>query len=117
MKNLFLIGFCTLSVACGLSSCQSEPDLTGTWLEPVPGMEEMQQGITLEKDGKASSVNMATLQYQSWKQEGKKLLLQGTSIGNGISFEFTDTMNIEKVTEDSLILKRGNFTLKYKKQK
>lgn len=117
MKNLFLIGIYAFTVVCGLSSCQNEADLTGTWLEPVPGMESMQQGITLEKDGKATSVNMATLQYQSWKQEGQKLLLQGTSIGNGISFEFTDTMSIEKITEDSLILKRGNFTLKYKKQK
>lgn len=80
-------------------------------------MENMEQGITLEKDGKASSVNMATLQYKSWKQDGKKLLLQGTSIGNGVSIEFTDTMNIEKVTQDSLILKRGNFMLKYKRQK
>lgn len=117
MKNLFWIGICTFTVVCGLSSCQSEAELTGTWLEPVPGIENMQQGFCLEKNGKASSVNMATLQYQSWKQDGEKLLLQGVSIGNGTSFEFTDTMNIEKITEDSLILKRGNFSLKYKKQK
>lgn len=117
MKRLFLIGICSLSVVYGLSSCKNEAKLEGTWMEPVPGMENMEQGITLEKDGKASSVNMATLQYKSWKQDGKKLLLQGTSIGNGVSIEFTDTMNIEKVTQDSLILKRGNFMLKYKRQK
>lgn len=117
MKNLFLIGICSLSVVCGLTCCNSEPELTGTWLEPVPGMENLQQGITLEENGKASSVNMATLQYTNWKQEGEKLLLQGTSIGNGINIEFTDTMDIEKITQDSLILKRGNFTQKYYRQK
>ena len=33
-------------------------------------MEDQVQGIKLEEGGIASSVNMATLVYKNWKQEG-----------------------------------------------
>ena len=46
-------------------------------VEPVPGLEGQVQGIKMEEGGVASSVNMATLVYESWKQEGTKLILTG----------------------------------------
>ena len=39
--------------------------------------------------------------------------LSGTSIGNHQNISFTDTLTIEKLTQDSLILKRGELLLKY----
>lgn len=117
MKHLFVTGICSLALCLGMGACKEEAKLEGTWLEPVPGMEQMTQGFTLEEGGKASSVNMATLQYDKWERNGDNILLQGTSIGNGISFQFTDTLNIEQLTTDSLILKRKGFTVRYYREK
>lgn len=102
-----------LLVACG----GSENSIEGTWTEPVPGMENMEQGFTLDKDGKASSVNMATLQYENWKQEGDRLILSGKSVGNHQTLEFSDTMEIERLTADTLVLKRGLLFQTYSRKK
>lgn len=96
--------------ACGGSSIE------GTWVEPVPGMEHQMQGVNLEKGGKASSVNMATLRYERWEKRGDKLILSGKSIGNHETGSFADTLVIEKLTESELILKRGGLTISYRKQ-
>ena len=45
----------------------SGASIEGSWVEPVPGMEHMLQGIKIESGGKASSINMATLQYETWE--------------------------------------------------
>lgn len=95
-----------------LSAC-NDVKLEGTWIEPVPGNESMVQGFTLEQGGAASSVNMATLQYESWKRDGDALMLSGHSIGNGQTLAFTDTMSIVSLTQDSLVLKRGTMLVKY----
>ena len=67
-----------LLAACGGSATS----VVGAWVEPVPGMAGQVQGIKMEEGGGASSVNMATLIYESWKQEGDKLILTGKSIGD-----------------------------------
>ena len=90
--------------------------IEGSWVEPVPGMDDMYQGIKLEAGGKASSVNMATLQYESWTNEGGQLILTGKSIGNRQILSFSDTLIIEKLTQDSLVLRKGNHVIRYSKQ-
>lgn len=95
-----------------LSACNNA-SIEGSWVEPVPGMPGMQQGFVLDGGGSASSINMATLKYEAWKKVGNRLLLSGTSIGNHQNISFTDTLTIEKLTQDSLILKRGELLLKY----
>lgn len=102
-----------LLAACGGNSAS----IVGSWVEPVPGMEGQVQGIKMEEGGVASSVNMATLVYESWKQEGTKLILTGKSIGNGQTIEFADTMDIKRVTADSLILDNQGMEIRYAKQK
>lgn len=98
-----------------LTAC-SGASIEGKWVEPVPGMEEMEQGICLEQGGKASSINMATLKYEAWVRQEDKLLLSGQSIGNGQTIVFTDTMTIEKLTDTELVLKRGEMTINYHRQ-
>ncbi len=102
-----------LVVAAALVACTSDASIEGEWVEPVPGMENCMQGISLQAGGKASSVNMATLQYESWKREGSQLVLSGKSIGNGLTIPFSDTLLVEKLTQDSLILKKGTLVLRY----
>lgn len=102
-----------LLAACGGNSTS----IVGAWVEPVPGMEGQVQGINIEEGGSASSVNMATLVYESWKQEGDKLILTGKSIGNGQTIEFADTMGIKRLTADSLVLDNQGMEIRYAKQK
>ncbi|WP_262893124.1 lipocalin-like domain-containing protein [Bacteroides salyersiae] len=72
--------------------------------------------MVLEEGGKASSINMATLLYDTWKQEGASLILSGTSKGNHQTLHFTDTLKIESLTQDSLILKREKLILRYARE-
>ena len=90
MKNFTLIACLTL----GLISCSNtgyEKKIPGSWCEPIPGRAQDVQGIKFQKDGKASSINMATLQYKSWKINGKTLILEGESTGNRQTLHFSDT--------------------------
>lgn len=100
-------------VAAAMTSCGSGSSITGEWVEPVPGMEGVKQGFKLEDGGKASSINMATLRYQTWKQEGDLLILSGESIGNGQTIPFTDTLQIRRQTADSLVLQGKNIERVY----
>lgn len=99
-------------LACGCT----QVDIVGEWTQPIPGMEDMTQGFVLQQGGKASSVNMATLQYERWEKQGDILILSGKSIGNGQTIDFSDTLRIEKLTEAGLTLTRGNLTLEYTRQ-
>lgn len=102
-----------VAVVCTACSGNS---IEGRWVEPVPGMENQMQGVNLEKGGKASSINMATLQYESWEKQGDKLILSGKSIGNHETGSFTDTLVIEKLTENELTLKKGSLSINYRKK-
>ena len=112
MKNIWNLALVSISLT-SLIGCQGEPPLQGEWIEPIPGMPNQYQGFVLKNDGVASSINMATIQYEQWKQEGDLLLLSGKSIGNHQTIAFTDTLSIDKVTKDNLILKKGSNTYTY----
>lgn len=112
-RGLGVFASAALLTAC----CMGEPTLEGNWVEPIPGMEDQMQGISLEKDGKASSINSATLQYKSWVQQGDTLVLSGQSLGNGQTIDFVDSYKIERLSADELILKSDDLTINYHKQK
>lgn len=115
-KNIFR-GFGVLaSAALFTACCMGEPSLEGKWVEPIPGMEDQMQGISLEKDGKASSINSATLQYRAWVRQGDTLILSGQSLGNGQTIDFVDSYQIEKLSNDELVLKSDDMTINYHKQ-
>lgn len=102
-RNLTVVLAITTLVAC------NDVTIEGSWVAPVPGISNLKQGFTLEANGSASSINMATLKYEKWKKEGNLLLLSGISIGNHQSISFTDTLTVEQLTQDSLILKKGEL--------
>ena len=109
---------CTLLVfsAVLLTACGKNENIVGKWMQAVPGLPELKQGFVLEADGKASSVNMATLSYKTWQQEGAFLILSGKNVGNHQVLHFSETLHIEKLTQDSLILKKGELILRYAKE-
>lgn len=106
---------CGLITATMLTACGGN-NMEGKWVEPIPGMENQVQGIHLEEGGKASSINMATLQYENWNKDGNMLILSGKSIGNHQTISFSDTLTIEKLTDNELTLKKGSLVIHYKKQ-
>ena len=73
----------------------------GRW-QPVPGQPKAQQGVRLEKGGKASSLNMATLVYESWELDGNNLKLKGKSIGNKQTIPFEETVIVKEVTPENM---------------
>ena len=67
---------------------------------------EFTMGIDIRVEGEAASINSATLVYTGWEllDEAGKILLKGQSIGNGGSFDFSQTGIISKDAA-------GNYTL------
>ena len=106
---------CGLTIAIAFTACGGI-GIEGVWGVSVPGMESQMLGVNLEKGGKASSINMATLQYEKWEKKGNMLILSGKSIGNHETISFTDTLTIEELTENKLTLKKGSLTINYQKQ-
>ncbi len=78
--------------------------IQGTWLEPNPINSSEAQGVTLNEDGSASSVGMASLLFKKWMLTDDKLLLTYESIGNKQTLEGTDTLQVVKLNRDSLVL-------------
>lgn len=108
MKKIYLL----FTLFFVLTAC-GKTEITGSWVQPIPGQESSMQGFKLEKDGKASSINMYTLVYENWEKQGKYLILSGQSVGNKQTLAFTDTFEIEKLTPDNLVLKRGEYSASY----
>lgn len=80
--------------------------IQGTWLEPNPINQKEMQGFTLNQNGTASSVNMATLLMKNWNLDNWTLTLQYESIGNKQTITGIDTLNVIKISADSLVLAR-----------
>lgn len=110
MKKIIFFIFGLLLAACG-----ENVNIEGKWVEPVPGMPEIQQGFNLEQGGKAESINMATLQYYAWEVKDNILILSGKSIGNHQTIEFTEEYEIASVDDDKLVLKNGDYVREFVK--
>ncbi len=113
-KVLLFIAVVLAFVSCHTNTKYTEQELVGLWVQPIPGMNKV-QGVALEEGGKAHSINMATLLYEHWECNGNKLFLTGKSVGNHQTIAFTDTLKIEKVSADSLILMKGKVRIAYRK--
>lgn len=115
MKTLLLAATVLITAMTACNEKKSKVTIIGSWIMPVEGQLGKMQGIRL---GEASSINMATLVYKYWEQQGDELYLTVKSIGNGVEIEGIDTLKIEKLTTDSLVLNSNyGYTLRYAKEK
>ncbi len=89
--------------------------LLGEWLKPIEGQEGKSDGIRLNADGSAESINAATLVYKSWQSDGESITLTAISIGNGVSSDFALTYQIEELSDGKLVLKLGENIYTYTK--
>lgn len=118
MKQIALPLFLGGLIACSPKTAVNETDLLGNWTEILPPSSNFVQGMTLAKEGKASSIGMATLQYESWQLlSDEQLVLSGKSIGNGQTISFSDTLAILSLQQDTLTLRKGaDYQIKYARQ-
>ena len=118
MKTLLLAATVLIIAMTACNEKKSKVTIIGSWIMPIGGQPGKMQGIRLDEDGEASSINMATLVYKYWEQQGDELYLTVKSIGNGVEIEGIDTLKIEKLTTDSLVLNSNyGYTLRYAKEK
>ena len=118
MKTLLLAATVLIIAMTACNEKKSKVTIIGSWIMPIDGHPGKMQGIRLDEDGEASSINMATLVYKYWEQQGDELYLTVKSIGNGVEIEGIDTLKIEKLTTDSLVLNSNyGYTLRYAKEK
>lgn len=118
MKQIALPLFFGSLIACSSNTVVNETDLLGNWIAIPHSSSGFVQGLTLAEGGKASSIGMATLQYENWQilPQGQ-LVLNGKSIGNGQTITFSDTLTIQSLQQDTLSLRKGiNWQIKYVRQ-
>lgn len=115
MKKIRILLICTAFAIIGCSD-NATPSVEGSWVEQNPIAPEQVQGITLNADGSASSINMATLRYHTWEQKGDTLTLTLESEGSGSPLSLTVKYIITKVDKDSLILTSKYGALRYRRQ-
>ena len=100
-----------------LPSMISETNLLiGSWVEPNPINANEIQGIKINEDGTAKSINMSTLVYKKWWKENDKLALVFESVGNGLTIIDTTKFEIIKLNHNELEIKDNDYTIKYKRQ-
>ncbi len=118
MKKVLLAAAVLMIAMVACNEKKSKDSIIGSWVMPIEGQPGKMQGIKLEENGEAFSINMATLIYKYWKQQGDDLYLTVKSIGNGMEIEGIDTLKIEKLTADSLILNSNyGYILRYVREK
>lgn len=100
----------------GFTACNNT-SLVGTWVEPAGDDSVFGEfGFTLQKDGTVVPHNMGYREYNAWKKEGDQLILSGEYIGTN-PHSFADTLWIEEVTKEHLVLKDfGNYTVTYQRK-
>ncbi len=111
-----MIPILAAGMLAGCGSTYQSP-LEGDWVQPVPGQPKAQQGVRLEKGGKASSINMATLVYESWEVDGNNnLKLKGKSVGNKQTIPFEETVLIKEITPTNMTLSANGQDVKFTRQ-
>ncbi len=110
MKKVLI--FSAFALLFSMISCTNP--LVGAWVQPET-KHTQEQGFELHKDGTASDINVDYVTYESWEKKGDYLILNGKNIGS-VKREFSDTLKIEKVDDDELVLITSGQVVKYKRK-
>ena len=116
MKKTLMIAAMSLVLGFGFTSCKNVP-LTGTWVEPAIENSVLgETGFTLLEDGTVTPINTGYVEYTNWEHVGDQLILRGNYTGTN-PHPFADTMWIDELTEEHLVLKDlGNYTVTYQRK-
>jgi hypothetical protein len=90
--------------------------LLGNWVEPNPLDGSDVQGVQLKEGGIASSINISTQTYKTWRIFNGQLVLTSVSEGAGDEDEDVDTFNIKSLGSDSLCIANSNETHQFSRK-
>lgn len=107
----------SMMLGLGFTACNNGAQLTGTWVEPAAENSVFgETGFTLEKDGTVTPINTGYVEYTNWEKVGDQLILRGNYIGTN-PHPFADTLWIDELTEEQLVLKDfGNYSVTYQRK-
>ena len=107
----------SLLLGLGFTSCGNKVTLIGTWIEPAAENSVFgETGFTLEKGGTVTPINTGYVEYTNWEKVGDQLILSGNYNGTN-PHAFADTMWIDQLTEEQLVLKDlGNYSVTYQRK-
>ncbi|WP_239403266.1 lipocalin family protein [Alistipes sp. An116] len=90
--------------ALKVSTNPTYAEAVGRWMLYNEEHPEFTMGVEIRVEGEAVSINSATLLYSGWEllDEADKILLRGRSVGNGASFDFSQTGVIARDAEGRL---------------
>lgn len=88
-----------------LNTNTKSTELTGKWLQPIPGQEKEKQGFELHNNGVATSLNMHTLLYDQWKVSHDTLFLWYHTEGVRNVSNDIDTLLIKRLDNNQLTVK------------
>lgn len=98
------------------STQSSDSALVGSWTMPDPIDSTKTMGVKIEAGGKASSINMATLPYSSWKAINDSTIeLTGVSKGNGQNINTKDTFIVD-MNAAPMTMKQKGVDVTYTKE-
>ncbi len=84
--------------------------LLGQWVESTS---DYHQGFELRAGGTAYGIGMSTVSVKQWEQpDSDHLWMMGVILGSGENTVFEDTLEIEELTADSLVLRDGDFMMR-----
>jgi len=81
-----------------------EHPLAHVWRFEKKTANDTLRGYKLNENGTGEVLNNPQLQLERWEKRGDKLLFKGIKFTKKEAIHFTDTMNIEKLNHDSLVL-------------
>ncbi len=87
--------------------------LLGKWVQPNPLDGSDIQGIEIKEGGIASSINLSTKEYQSWKMFNGRLVITSQDNDYGDESETVDTFDIVTLGPDSLRMNKGGDSFEY----
>ncbi len=87
--------------------------LPGKWVQPVEGVDTLLLGFQIRKGGKASSIMLESLKYQSWTLKKDTLLLHGLAgyAGSDTTYLQTDSFLIRELSDTALRVHPVNAAL------
>ncbi len=81
----------------------NENSLLGKWVN-----KNDQMGFDIQSGGKVTSINMATLDYNSWKLDGNKLIFNSTSKGVSNPVTTDEIYIVRRVTDKKMVIAPEN---------
>lgn len=116
-KVVLLFVLASLLQGCRSTPTASRREITpiGRWFITSDISTADYHGVELLQDGRARSINLLTLYFDSWFQRGDTLILSGRSVVEDSETNFSDTMKILSLTESRMILQLQDMKLELNK--